>query len=135
MTSHKSSMEECFSTSSILIPFTCSSFASSSAIAPVVRRNLHVIAGACGGKFVSKKWLAHIHSSIFMFLETKRGHKNIRRARGTGEMVATSSSLVAPPLKQPSQITNFVCGHQLTVGSKASCAAPRGQVDAFTGSR
>jgi hypothetical protein len=48
MTSHKSSMEECFSTSSILIPFTCSSFASSSAIAVVgaevrcVRCGLHV---------------------------------------------------------------------------------------------
>jgi hypothetical protein len=89
MTSHKSSMEECFSTSSILIPFTCSSFASSSAIAPLCvvicrhRRRLP------GGKFVSKKWLAHIHSPIFMFLETKRGHKNFRRARGTGEMFSS----------------------------------------------
>jgi hypothetical protein len=61
-------MEECFSTSSILIPFTGSSFASSSAIAPVVRRSLHVIPAACrGGKVVSKKWLAHIHSNLHGF--------------------------------------------------------------------
>ena len=72
MTSHKSSMEECFSTSSILIPFTCSSFGSSSAIAPVVRQLSAPTRSNERGKVLSKKWLAHIHSFIFRLLRLKR---------------------------------------------------------------
>ena len=55
---------------------------------------------------MSKKWLAHIHSSIFMFLETKRWHKNVRRARGTGEKVATSSSFETA---QSNTFSNELC--------------------------